>query len=90
MKILITIAILVAALGAGYFWFSNYVPGDRETPFTQAMKDKLGEYEKIHQLSPNLSVFDEELFGALKTVDRPETRTSTSTRLGRENPFAPF
>lgn len=90
-KALLTISILIAAVGGGYFWYANRSVEPMETLFSAEVQKKLDEYQKINELSPNLSVFDDKLFQVLRPIERVSTASATSTvRRGRDNPFIPF
>ncbi|MBI4134862.1 MAG: hypothetical protein HY471_02000 [Candidatus Sungbacteria bacterium] len=90
MKVLITIAVVIVALGGGYFWFISRSDEPVDTLFAAEVREKLESYQKIHELSPNLSIFDDALFQALRAVERIPASATSSVRAGRDNPFTPF
>lgn len=62
------IAILLALVGgAAYFFFirSSGSPNENPTSYMQEVQDKLAQYQRIENLSPDLSVLNDKLFQAL-------------------------
>lgn len=90
---IITAVILLAALGGGvYFWWNRSSDPSQavSTPYIEEMEGKLAEYRKIQSLSPNLSIFDDKLFQALRPSGSGAVLTASTTVRVRPNPFAPF
>lgn len=95
-SIFLTAILILILLGGGYLFVtrSGATVPVVSTSFTQEMDAKLAEYRKIETLSPNLSIFDDVLFQALRpsgAVILPVgSGTSSPTSRGRANPFIPF
>lgn len=83
--------VFIVALGlAGYFWYSysrsQPVVSEESGGGGVAMRN-LGDYAKVENLAPDLTLFSDPLFKALVPLPVPQSSTTTP---GRANPFLPF
>lgn len=85
-----SILFIVLIVATGFVWL-RYVrttsPAEQPVGTSAEENDRLNQYRQLKNFKPDISILQDPRFQALT---RPGAAAATTTKGGRDNPFAPF